>query len=223
MLPTTCVRFGIGADRHESLGVLGALRGDEDAVRQRLAKQADQPPITVHRARRDARAGEHQRHAQPSAAVVEVRPDLGLEDDRELRPHALEEAAHRARQVDGHVAHVDAEPNIALARARPVGVTVVSTSGMSGKRLSSASTSGTAACTSPTDTACTQMLRWSGTFRPEAEALRKSLPVAAIAKAAQRQRADPRAARSDRRCRCRRSASGRFRRWMACGRPADSR
>ena len=53
-----------------------------------------------------------------------------------------------------------------MARARPVGVTVVSTSGNVGKRFSSASMSGTDACTSPTDTACTQMLRWSRTFGP---------------------------------------------------------
>ena len=45
-----------------------------------------------------------------------------------------------------------------------MGVTVVSTSGIAGKRLSSASMSGTAACTSPTDTACTQMLRVAAHF-----------------------------------------------------------
>ena len=48
-------------------------------------------------------------------------------------------------------------PNNARARAAPVGVTVVSVSGMSGNRARRACTSEAAACTSPTDTACTQI------------------------------------------------------------------
>ena len=96
------------ADGLETLGVLRALRRDENAVRQRLAEQADEPPITRHRARRDARAREHQRHAEPAAAVIQVRPDLRFEDHGEPRLHAPEEAPHRSRQVDGHVTHVDA-------------------------------------------------------------------------------------------------------------------
>ena len=80
MLPTTCVRSELAPmERNRSASSL-ALRGDEDAVRQRLAEQPDQAAVTLHRARRDARAGQHQRHAQPAAAVVEVRPDLGFED-----------------------------------------------------------------------------------------------------------------------------------------------
>ena len=54
--------------------------------------------------------------------------------------------------------------------ARPVGVAVVSTNGTSGWRARSARTSAAAAETSPTDTACSQML---GTVRrsPQPEAL----------------------------------------------------
>ena len=39
---------GIRTDRHESFRVFVTLRGDEDPVRESLAKQPDQPPITVH-------------------------------------------------------------------------------------------------------------------------------------------------------------------------------
>src|SRR5689334_13141220 len=83
------------ADRDESLRVFRALRGDEDAVRQRLAEQADQPPVTRDRAWRDARASQHQWHAEPSATMVEIGPDLGLENDCNMWLHALEEASNR--------------------------------------------------------------------------------------------------------------------------------
>jgi len=96
----------IGADEAETLGIGGALGGDHDPVGQRFPEQRREPPVAADRARRDARARQHQRHAAPAALVVQVRPELGLEDDRDPRPDAVEETAHRARQVIGHVAHV---------------------------------------------------------------------------------------------------------------------
>jgi hypothetical protein len=95
----------VGADRAKALRIAFALRGDHDAVRQRFAEQAGEAAIAPHRARRDARARQHQRHATPAALVIERRPELGLEDDRHPRPHPVEEAPHAARQVVGHVAH----------------------------------------------------------------------------------------------------------------------
>ena len=67
---------------------------------------------------------------------------------------------------------------------------MVTTSGTPGNLASSAFTSGADACTSPTDTACTQMLRPPVHRRAEAETLRESLPVAAVAEAAQRHGAE---------------------------------
>ena len=48
-------------------------------------------------------------------------------------------------------------PNNVRTRAAPVGVTVVTSSGRPGNRSASARIRGSAACTSPTDTACIQI------------------------------------------------------------------
>ena len=108
MLPVTWVRPDVAPIELEALGVGLALGRDHDAVRERLAKQRDHAPVLADRARRDARARKHERHAAAPAFAVQVRPQLGLEDHRELRLHAVEEAPDRPRQVERHVAQVHA-------------------------------------------------------------------------------------------------------------------
>ncbi len=123
--------------------------------------------------------------------MVEIGPDLGLEDDRELRLHALEETAHRTRQIDGHVAHVDACAEQGLgARAtggrdrgqhqRDVGETLE-------QRFDERHSPPALRPPTPRAPRCCVIAH----RRAEAESLRESPPVDAVAKAAQRQRADP--------------------------------
>ena len=121
MLPTTCVRAGSRRSTRIAPHLRALCAAMKIPCESVSRNRPDQPPITVHRARRDARTGQHQRHAETSAAVVEIRPDLGLENDREPRLHALEKTPHRARQVDGHVAHVDACSEHGLGARAPRG------------------------------------------------------------------------------------------------------
>jgi len=62
------------ADEAEAVGVGGALGRDHDAVRKRFAKQRREAPVAADRARRNACARKHQRHAPPAALVVEIGP-----------------------------------------------------------------------------------------------------------------------------------------------------
>ncbi len=96
--------LGVCAHPQEAGGVLLALRRDQDAVGERLAEQAAEALVALHRAWRDAGVGEHQRYAAFAALAIHVRPELGLHDDRQARPHAPEKTAHRARGVVGRVA-----------------------------------------------------------------------------------------------------------------------
>jgi hypothetical protein len=98
---------GTRAEPGEPRGVGLALRRDHDAVRERLAHHPAQQPVAAGRARRDARAREHQRQLAAVAGAVQVRPQLGLENDSESRPDPVEEAAHRPGQVVGQVADRD--------------------------------------------------------------------------------------------------------------------
>jgi len=96
----------VRADVAEAFGIRGTLRCNDDAVRERLPEERGKAPVPADRARRDARACQHQRHAAPAAFVVQIRPQFCFEDDRDTRPHASEESPHRSRQVVGHITHV---------------------------------------------------------------------------------------------------------------------
>jgi hypothetical protein len=108
----------ICAQRPEALGISAALGRDHGRLRQGVAEQGSQAPIAADRARRDARARQNQRHAPPSALAVQVRPQLGLDYDREPRLHAREEAPHRAGQIKRDVTHLH---RVAEQRTRPRG------------------------------------------------------------------------------------------------------
>ena len=97
----------VGADGTEAHGIVLTLCRDDDAVREGLAEEARQQPVTTHGARRDAGARQHQGHAAPAAGTEQVGPELGLEDHRDAGADAVEEPPDAARQVVGQVAHID--------------------------------------------------------------------------------------------------------------------
>ncbi len=80
-------------ERAEALGIDAALRGHHGDLPERIAEEPSELLVTPERARRDARARQHQRNALPAAGAIQVRPQLGLEDHRQPRLHAPEEAA----------------------------------------------------------------------------------------------------------------------------------
>jgi len=100
----------IRAEGLKALGIPGSLGRHHGRLRQGVAEQRSQAPIAADRARREPRTRQHQRHAPPPTLAVQVRPQLGLDYDREPRLHAREKAPHRARQIERHVAHLRGAP-----------------------------------------------------------------------------------------------------------------
>jgi hypothetical protein len=221
-LPITCVRAGSRRSRRIARRPR-TLRGDEDSMGQRFAEQSHEPPIALDRARRDAGAGEHQRHAESPAAVIQVRPDLRFEDHGETGLNTMEKPPHRSWKIDGHVAHIDARAEQGLGahapRRRDRGQYQRHIGAAFQQRFDERHSSLHFADRHRVHPDAAGARPW-----PEAETLREAAPVHAVAKSAQRERADHDRARSDRRCRCRGSASELRRTRPAEGRPTrDSR
>ena len=107
---------GGGAECAEALGIGAVLGGHHGDLPERIAEEPSEALVAPDRTRRDARARQHQRNAPPPAGAIQVRPQLGLEDHRQPRLHAPEEAAYRARQIKGYVAHLR---NVAEQCPRP--------------------------------------------------------------------------------------------------------
>ncbi len=99
-----------GAELAQPLGIGGRLRGDEACVADRAAHQGADRTVAAQAARRQACIGDHDRNAVVLARHEQVRPDLGLHDHDDARPHAFEEPLDRRGQV---VRQVDVEDAIA--------------------------------------------------------------------------------------------------------------
>ena len=111
---------GIGAQCAEAVRISLALRGDDHTLRESLAEKSAQASIAADRAGGQARAGQHERHPPAATLVIEIRPQLGLENHRDSRLDPLEEAPHGARQIEGKVADLRAVfEEGARARRRP--------------------------------------------------------------------------------------------------------
>src|SRR6185437_3827808 len=91
------------AESAEALGVRFALCGNHDGACDGFLEQRTEAPVAIGRAARQTRAGDDEGHAAKPALTVQVRPQLRLDDDREPR-----------------------------ARSAPVGVNVVTSTGIRG-------------------------------------------------------------------------------------------
>jgi hypothetical protein len=96
----------IGAQRFEAVRICLALGSNDNSPGQRVPEQRAQPLVAADRAGGNPRAGQHQRNPPPAALVIQVRPQLSLENDRRTRLNPVEEPPHGARQIKGYVAHV---------------------------------------------------------------------------------------------------------------------
>jgi len=95
-----------GPDGDEALRVLGALNRELHGGGEYAAKQVPEALVARNGFRRQAGTGEQQRHAAPRALVKQVGPELGLHDDGELRPGAIQESRHGTRCVVRQEAHL---------------------------------------------------------------------------------------------------------------------
>jgi len=91
------------AEGAQACGVGGALRADRANCAKGRPRQSFPATIARGRGSREARIGEQNRHRIHRAAGDQVRPDLGLHEDREPRPEVFEEPLHRPRKVVGQV------------------------------------------------------------------------------------------------------------------------
>src|SRR5262249_2040244 len=80
---------GIGAQRLEPLRTPFPLGSDDDSTRKRIAKQRAQAPVAADGTRRDARAGQDQGNAPAAALMIQVGPQLGLENHCQARLRAI--------------------------------------------------------------------------------------------------------------------------------------
>ena len=62
-------------------------------------------PITRERSRREAAVDDRRLDPAGAALAQQVRPDLGLHHDEELRPHQVERAAHDEGEVEREIKH----------------------------------------------------------------------------------------------------------------------
>ena len=71
---------------------------------QRGARQRSKAPVLVHRGFRHAHVGDEHRNRTRAALVKNIRPQLGLHDDRDHGTRAVEKALDRRGVIVGHVA-----------------------------------------------------------------------------------------------------------------------
>ena len=184
-LPVTAMAAGAAPRRSKRSPSALRLRQHAAQRAQRARDQRPQHPIAAQRALRQPRVDDVRRHAVVAAAEQQVRPQLGFQHQRQPRPEMREEARDRAGQVVRQVDVLDRRsPHSARTRAEPVGVIVVTSSRRSGRSVRSALTSGAAALTSPTETACTQTVAACGRVAVDRVAFVPALEILALAEAA---------------------------------------
>ena len=89
------------AERAQALRIGLALRAHRGEAADARRRERAPAPVAACRLLRHAGVGEGDRNAVMRALREQVRPQLGLHEDGEPRPEALEEALHRFRVVVG--------------------------------------------------------------------------------------------------------------------------
>ena len=94
-----------------------SLRSDDDAARDGLLEERTETPVAIDRAAGEARARNDQRYPPKTALTIEVGPELRLDDDRDPRAGAIEEASYRSGQIERQEPHLGASRGTGRARA----------------------------------------------------------------------------------------------------------
>ncbi|KAG0751473.1 hypothetical protein G6F24_014290 [Rhizopus arrhizus] len=110
--------LGGRAQLHEALGIILRLGGDAGDRAQGATDQRCQQPIATQRAGRQAGIEDVDRNAAVAATEQHVRPQLGLQDQRQAGPEVAEEAVDAAGHV---VRQVDMVERVAPQRAHAFG------------------------------------------------------------------------------------------------------
>ena len=92
------------AEVTQPLRVDARLRAQQVGVLEHRARDVRHAQVTAQRRLRDAAVHEQQRNPPAPALGEDVRPELRLGDHGGFGTHAIEEAAHRVREIVGHVA-----------------------------------------------------------------------------------------------------------------------
>ena len=148
--------LGARPEADDPPGILLGLHAEERHVVEHPAKQAADEPVAAVGPVGDAPVREDRGHARPPERAEEVGPELRLERDETGRPHLGTVRRTAPGKSSGNVKVAADSGRRARATRSPVAVTVDTTTSAAGHRMRRAWTSGTAAITSPTETACTQ-------------------------------------------------------------------
>ncbi len=85
-----------------TLGMGGRLREAEIEAAQQRGDRGGNAPPAIERALRHAAVDQDQRNAALGAGHDQVRPQIGLDEQREIGPPMVEEALDEARRVENH-------------------------------------------------------------------------------------------------------------------------
>jgi hypothetical protein len=89
------------ANGDDAVAVDAALHAERREELQRRPEHPAEPEIPPERAVGDPAVGEQHRNPAAGRLTREVRPDLGLHDDHQLRGEGAQGSAHRRKEIEG--------------------------------------------------------------------------------------------------------------------------